>query len=69
MELITYSHILLSSGFLSLATIIDFLIYNYNKYAQATLFKSYSKSNKKVESCRSYIDLSKFVTYVDQPAS
>ena len=33
------------------------------------LFKSYSKSNKQVENCRSYIDLSKFVTYDDQPAS
>jgi len=40
MELITYSHILLSIGFLFLTTIIDFLIFNSKKYAEAMLFKS-----------------------------
>jgi hypothetical protein len=69
MELITYSHILLSIGFLFLTTIIDFLIFNSEKYAEAMLFKSQGKSNKKVETYSSYINLSKFVTYVDQPAS
>jgi hypothetical protein len=40
MELITYSHILLSIGFLLLTTIIDFLIFNSNQYAEDILFKS-----------------------------
>jgi hypothetical protein len=60
MELITYSHILLSIGFLLLTTITNFLIFNSKKYVEAMLFKSQSKSNKKLEN---------FVTYVDQPSS
>jgi hypothetical protein len=40
MELITSSHILLSTGFLFLTTKIEFLTFNSKKYAEAMLFKS-----------------------------
>lgn len=37
---VNYLYILLSIGLLFLATIIDFLIFNYKKYVEAMLFKS-----------------------------